>query len=89
MPSCLNNKIQFFKKEPKQNPPRSITQYNCKGNKVYYIPAPCCDQYSDVFYSNCNLLGHPDGGFAGKGKGKLSDFKEAAMDEKLAWKDDR
>lgn len=43
VPSCITDKIQSFKKEPKQNPPRSITEYTYKGRKVYYIPAPCCD----------------------------------------------
>ncbi|MEO6454403.1 MAG: hypothetical protein ABIN97_10040 [Ginsengibacter sp.] len=88
-PSCINDKIEFFKKEPKQNPPRSVTEYTYKGHKVYYIPAPCCDQYSTVFDSTCNLLGHPDGGITGKGDGKLPGFGEEAKDEKLIWKDDR
>ena len=89
VPSCINNKVQSFKKEPKQNPPRSITQYIYKGNKVYYVTAPCCDQYSELYDSNCNLLGHPDGGYTGRGDGKLPDFKEEAKDEKLVWTDDR
>jgi hypothetical protein len=87
--SCINDKIQSFKKEPKQNPPRSITQYSYKGSKVFYVPAPCCDQLSEVFDENCNLLGHPDGGFIGKGDGTLPDFAQEAKEEKLIWKDDR
>jgi hypothetical protein len=89
VPSCINNKIESFKKQPKQNPPRSITQYTYKDKKVYYITEPCCDQFSEVFDNNCNLLGHPDGGYTGKGDGKLPGFKEDAKDEKLIWKDDR
>ena len=89
IPSCINDKIESFKKEPKQNPPRSITEYTYKGRKVYYISAPCCDQFSDVLDSNCNLLGHPDGGFTGKGDGKLPGFAADATEEKLVWKDDR
>ena len=89
VPLCINNKIESFKKEPKQNPTRSITQYSYKGKKVYYISTPCCDQLSEVFDSNCNLLGHPDGGYTGRGDGKLPDFKKAAKDEKLIWKDHR
>ncbi|MEO6328790.1 MAG: hypothetical protein ABIO55_07655, partial [Ginsengibacter sp.] len=49
IPSCINDKIESFKKEIKQNPVRSITEYTYKGKKVYYIPGPCCDQFSDVF----------------------------------------
>jgi hypothetical protein len=87
--SCINNKIQAFKNEQKQNPPRTITQYSYKGSKVYYIPGPCCDQYSDVFDSKCNLLGHPDGGITGNGDGSLPGFFTEATEEKLIWKDDR
>jgi len=59
--------IQAFKLLPKGNPPRSITQYLYKGQTVYYVPAQCCDQYSDLYDENCNFLGHPDGGFSGAG----------------------
>lgn len=87
--SCINNKIENFKKDSLQNPPRTITEYTYKGSKVYYIPGPCCDQYSDVFDSKCNLLGHPDGGFTGKGDGSLPDFMKEATDAKIVWKDPR
>ena len=33
-------------------------------------------------------MGHPDGGFTGKGDGKIKDF-ETATDEKLLWADSR
>ena len=89
IPPCIGDKIQSFKKEQKQNPPRSITQYNYKGRKVYYIPALCCDQFSEVLDENCNSLGHPDGGFTGRGDGQLPDFAKEVKEEKLIWKDDR
>lgn len=89
VPSCINDKIEAFKKEAKQNPPRTITEYTYKGKKVYYIPAVCCDQLSEVYDSNCNLLGHPDGGFTGKGDGTLPGFHKEVKDEKLIWKDER
>jgi hypothetical protein len=89
VPACINTKIEEFKKEPKQNPPRSITEFTYKGNKVYYIPAPCCDQLSAVIDKDCNLLGYPDGGFTGKGDGSLPNFAKEATNEKLIWKDER
>lgn len=89
IPKCINDKIESFKKEAKQNPPRSVIEYTYKGEKVYYIPPPCCDQFSDVFDSNCNLLGHPDGGMTGRGDGKLKGFQEEITDEKVIWKDER
>ena len=89
VPECIENKIAVFKRQPKGNPPKSITQYNYQDKPVYYIPGQCCDQYSDVFDENCNLLGHPDGGFTGSGDGKLPNFFTDAKDAKLIWKDDR
>ncbi len=89
IPVCIQNKINIFKNEPKANPPRSIIQYTYKDKRVFYLPAQCCDQFSDVIDENCNLLGHPDGGITGKGDGKLPDFAAEAKDEKLIWKDDR
>ncbi len=87
--SCINNKIENFKSDSVQNPPRTITEYNYKGSKVYYIPGPCCDQYSDVFDTKCNLLGHPDGGLTGKGDGSLPEFFNEAKNAKVVWKEDR
>ncbi len=87
--SCINNKIEAFKSDSVQNPPRTITEYTYKGSKVYYIPGPCCDQYSDVFDTKCNLLGHPDGGLTGKGDGSLPGFFDEATDAKVVWKDER
>ena len=56
---------------------------------MFYIPAQCCDQYSNVFDDQCNLLGHRDGGFSGKGDGTPVNFFEEARDAKIIWKDNR
>jgi hypothetical protein len=88
-PSCIQEKINIFKTLPKGNPPRSIIEYTYKGKKVFYVPAQCCDQFSDLFDESCNLLGHPDGGITGKGDGKFPDFSTEAKDPKVIWKDDR
>lgn len=48
--------------------------------------SPCCDKFNVVFDSACNILGYPDGGFTGKGDGRMNDFKKEAIDEKLVWK---
>ena len=87
--SCIQEKINSFKSQPKGNPPRSITQYTYKGKIVFYVPPQCCDQFSDLYDESCNLLGHPDGGITGKGDGKFPDFSTEAKDPKLIWKDDR
>ncbi len=89
LPDCIETKINLFKSQPKGNPPRSIIQYTYKEKRVFYIPAQCCDQYSELFDETCNLLGHPDGGIIGKGDGKLPDFSTEAKDQQVIWKDDR
>lgn len=88
-PPCVLNLIKTFSEEAAQNPPRKIIRYDYKGQKVYYVPAVCCDFFSDVYDSNCNLIGHPDGGFTGKGDGKIPDFETAATNETLVWEDKR
>ena len=89
VPLCIQQKIETFKSEPKGNPPQSVIQYIYHEKKVFYIPAQCCDQYSNVFDDKCNLLGHPNGGFTGKGDGTPVNFFEDARDAKIIWNDNR
>lgn len=89
IPSCILSLIDQYKSEPKQNPPRSIYSYTYNDSTVYYVPSICCDQYSSLFNKNCELIAHPDGGFTGKGDGKLPDFAKKRTDEKLIWHDER
>jgi hypothetical protein len=87
--SCIKDMIKRFEKEEKQNPPRKIFSYSYKGRTVYYVTAPCCDFYSDLYDDSCKLIGHPDGGFTGKGDGGMPDFNKARSNEKLIWEDKR
>jgi len=89
LPVCVQQLITKFKKEAVQNPPRSVYSYMYNGKTVYYVPAPCCDFFSDVYDSACMLISHPDGGFTGRGDGKLPDFFKERKNEKLLWKDSR
>ena len=88
-PACIKELIATFEKEPKQNPPRKVFRYRYKENVVYYVPPICCDMYSDLYSSDCTLLGHPDGGITGKGDGTLPDFYAEKKDEYLVWQDKR
>ncbi|MBS1734772.1 MAG: hypothetical protein JST02_15885 [Bacteroidetes bacterium] len=81
--------ITKFKREEKTNPLRSVWQYSYNGKTVYYIPAICCDFFSDLYDDQCQLIAHPDGGFTGRGDGKAKDFAEVRSNEKLIWKDKR
>src|SRR5437588_1251309 len=83
MPPCLITKIEGMKGD--HNAPESVTGYNYKGQPVFYLSMPCCDQFNTVYDGNCNYLGSPDGGITGKGDGKLPDFFANATDKKVVW----
>lgn len=89
LPACVKKMIDQYSAEEKQNPPRQIYSYSYKGQTVYYVTPPCCDFFSDLYDSSCVLIGHPDGGFTGRGDGKSSDFKDTRTNEKLIWRDER
>jgi len=84
--ACLQKKIAAYKKLEKYEQPQRVVEYVYNGKKVYYVVAPCCDQFNLLYDSNCKLLGNPDGGFTGKGDGKFPDFAEKRTKERLIWK---
>jgi hypothetical protein len=88
-PVWLNDLIVNFEGEPLANPPVVIKEYVYKGDTVYYVPARCCDIYSDLYDAEGNLIAHPDGGITGNGDGRASDFLEAAQYVRTVWQDPR
>ncbi|HNX21957.1 MAG TPA: hypothetical protein PKG88_06295 [Bacteroidales bacterium] len=88
-PLGIKNKIRAIKSEDVWNPPATIWQYEYNGETVYYIPARCCDFYSELYDQHCNLICHPDGGMSGNGDGICTDFFDTRTNEKLIWRDDR
>lgn len=85
LPACIKNKIDSFKVKEAHEKPQRVLEYMYKGKKVYYVVMPCCDFFNEVYDANCNFLGAPDGGFTGKGDGKIPGFFEEAKNEKLVW----
>ena len=85
IPTCIKNKIDSFKLKEAHEKPQRVIEYVYKGKKVYYVVMPCCDFYNEVYDDKCNFLGAPDGGFTGKGDGKIPDFFAGAKNEKLVW----
>ena len=85
LPICIKNKIDSFKVKEAHERPQKVVEYMYKGKKVYYVVMPCCDFFNEVYDENCKMLGSPDGGFTGKGDGKLPDFFTEAKNEKLIW----
>lgn len=86
MPACLEAKIKAMAADPNEGSPISIIRYTYKQETVYYMASPCCDKFNVVYDSACNILGHPDGGFTGRGDGKMPDFRKEAINEKVIWK---
>jgi hypothetical protein len=85
MPPCLVTKMDSIKSNPSSNQPTAVTQYSYKGSAVFYITAGCCDQFNQVYNSDCDYMGAPDGGITGKGDGKLTDFFANATNKKVVW----
>lgn len=85
LPSCLYKKIETMKSDPNEGAPLSVTQYTYHEQTVYYMASPCCDKYNIVYDSDCNILGYPDGGFTGRGDGKMGDFYKEATNKKIIW----
>ena len=88
-PPWLKQRIAAVLAERKRNPITRILRYDYDGKIVYYISAPCCDQYSDVLDTKGKLICHPDGGITGKGDGQCPDFEKRKSNEKLVWQDPR
>lgn len=87
--SCINKKINRIKAERKWNPPAQVDEYMYQGKKVFLFSADCCDQFSELYDENCNLICAPSGGITGHGDGKCTDFQSTAQHVRLVWKDDR
>ncbi|MDB5235575.1 MAG: hypothetical protein JWR44_2568 [Hymenobacter sp.] len=88
-PPWLKARIAEVLAERKRNPITRIFKYNYGGQTVYYISAPCCDQYSQVLDTKGKLVCQPDGGITGQGDGKCADFEKNKTNEKLVWQDPR
>jgi hypothetical protein len=88
-PSCIKELINTMKAELVTNPPSKIFSYLLEGKLVYYVPPICCDYFSDLYNDSCKIIAHPDGGFTGRGDGKLPDFHKMKQNEKLIWEDNR
>lgn len=89
LPSCMYQLIQKIKSQPVWNPPATIHEYEYKGQTVYLISAPCCDQYTTLVDKECRAICSPGGGITGRGDGLCPDFSEKAKLVRLVWKDER
>lgn len=88
LPTCIQAKIEIIKGFPVENPPKEVWKWYVDGNTYYYFSAACCDQYSELYDSSCNLVCHPDGGITGTGDGNCPSFS-GQITKTLVWKDPR
>jgi hypothetical protein len=88
LPACIQTKIDIIKSLPVENPPKEVWKWQVDGSTYYYFSAACCDQYSELYDANCNLVCNPDGGFTGAGDGNCPFFSEP-ITKILIWKDPR
>ncbi|MFC1919283.1 DUF6970 domain-containing protein [Chloroflexota bacterium] len=88
-PDWLIDLMQKMKNEPVANPPASITQYEYKGQTVYYVPPRYADIPSTLYDKEGNVIGHPDGGMTGQGDGRARDFFDERKNERTIWTDSR
>ena len=55
VPACIEQKIEQLKKAPMQkNPAAEVNEYSYNGKRVYLFNSPCCDQYNNLYDSDCN-----------------------------------
>ena len=89
LPSCVQDRIEAIKKDPRWTPPATVTEYRYEGRTVYLFSSPCCDQYNELWDSECKYICAPTAGFTGKGDQKCVEFEEKAELVKVVWKDER
>ncbi len=88
IPACIRSLINERNMDIPPSPPQSITTYTYEGKTVYYFREGCCDKFNVVYDDSCHLLGAPDGGFTGRGDGKLPGFFSKAKMIRVVWKED-
>jgi hypothetical protein len=89
IPECVKALIKKIESDSVTQPPTKIYSYTFEGKTVYYLPAACCDNFSDLYNDSCKIIAHPDGGFTGQGDRKARNFHEDKKNEKLIWEDKR
>ena len=88
-PAWVDELIVEFQTDPVGDPPQSIYRYEYEGQIVYYVPPQCCDQYSQLYDANGNIICAPDGGLTGSGDNRCPDFFNESTNESLIWHDSR
>jgi hypothetical protein len=89
VPAWLTSVIRELEAQPVANPPAFIARYEYEREVVYYLPARCCDIWSNLYRVDGTIRCHPDGGLTGHGDGRCPDFSTARTNEQIIWRDPR
>lgn len=89
IPQCIRTMVDDAASAPVKNPPSSVIEYQYKESTVYYVPPSCCDVPSTLFDAQCKVICEPNGGLAGEGDGKCTDFLTVAKKQRTIWQDSR
>ena len=55
VPDCIDVEIRRIQAEAPAKPPLEVWQWKVGEEVFYYITAPCCDQFTTLMNSNCEL----------------------------------
>ncbi len=88
-PTWIDSLIARLERAPVQNPPGAIVRYMYKGEAVYSVPSPCCDQFGYVYSASRVRICAPSGGITGRGDGRCPDFSSTATDATVIWRETR
>src|SRR5690349_6125847 len=73
-PAWLRQLIAEQRAQPVANPPAYISRQVYEQGVFYYLPARCCDIWSELYDEEGELVCHPDGGITGGGDGQCPEL---------------
>jgi hypothetical protein len=88
-PDWLATLIKTLESQPVANPPARLTEFEYRGQTVYYLPPRCCDIPSKLYDAKGAVMCSPDGGLTGRGDGRCADFFSERRNERPIWSDSR
>jgi len=88
VPACIEHMIKQRRRAAVQNPPAEVWKWEVDGRVYYYFTGDCCDQFNELYDSECNYVCAPDGGVGGQGDGQCPVFG-GPIEKSLIWQDPR
>lgn len=89
-PDCVNQIIEDINESDVTNPPKKVFSLSFEGKTYYYVTAPCCDFFTELYDEDCNLICAPDGGISGSGSGTCPEgFEINEIEKELIFEDQR